>query len=160
MVEMAQHPVKLDNWMNEGIAFAIDRFEVSLPDCPIGRCPVMIGRRKPAYNTINKVMGRLNPVNHETHCYCGCTLRFFIKSVTCPISVLMFFLFMSVGIKRPRWDTPPCLLLGCLKWRCGPLTWVGRSVPRSYLHRVDSVAGWDSTNTIVYIQIKHIEGFA
>ena len=91
MVEMAQHPLKLDNWMNEGIAFAIDRFEVSLPDCPIGRCPVMIGRRKPAYNTIDKVMGRLNPVNHETHCYCGCTLRFFIKRVTCPISVLMFF---------------------------------------------------------------------
>ena len=62
MVEMAQHPVNLDNPMNEGVAFAIDRFQVSLPDCPIGRPPVMIGRRKPAYNTIDKVMGRLNRI--------------------------------------------------------------------------------------------------
>ena len=42
MVELAQHPVNLDNLMNEGIAFAIDRFQVSLPDCPIGRRLVMI----------------------------------------------------------------------------------------------------------------------
>ena len=48
--------------MNEDIAFAIDRFQVGLPDCPIGRRPVMIGRRKAAYNTIDKVMGRLNPI--------------------------------------------------------------------------------------------------
>ena len=62
MVEMGRHPVNLDNLMNEGIAFAIDRFQVSLPDCPIGMRPVMIGRRKPAYNTIDKVTGRLNRV--------------------------------------------------------------------------------------------------
>jgi len=62
MVEMARHPVNLDNLMNEGIAFAIDRFQVTIPDCPIGRRPVMIGRRKPAYNTIDKVMGRLDRV--------------------------------------------------------------------------------------------------
>ena len=60
MVELARQPPNLDNLMNEGIAFAIDRFQVSLPDCLIGRRPVMIGRRKPAYNTIDKVMGRLN----------------------------------------------------------------------------------------------------
>ena len=62
MVELARQPPNLDNLMNEGIAFAIDRFQVSLPDCPIGRRPVMIGRRKPAYNTIDKVMGRLNRI--------------------------------------------------------------------------------------------------
>ena len=28
MAEMAQHPVNLDNPMNEGVAFAIDRFQV------------------------------------------------------------------------------------------------------------------------------------
>ena len=62
MAEMAQHPVNLDNLMNEGIAFAIDRFQVTIPDCPIGRRPVMIGRRTPAYNTIEKVMNRLDRV--------------------------------------------------------------------------------------------------
>ena len=62
MAEMARSPVILDNLMNEGIAFATDRFQVSLADCPIGMRPVMIGRRKPAYNTIGKVMGRLNRV--------------------------------------------------------------------------------------------------
>ena len=61
-VEMARQPPNLDNLMNEGIAFAIDRFQVSLPDCPIGRRPVIIGRRKPAYNTIDKVMERLNRI--------------------------------------------------------------------------------------------------
>ena len=61
-VEMARQPPNLDNLMNEGIAFAIDRFQVSLPDCPIRRRPVMTGRRKPAYNTIDKVMGRLNRI--------------------------------------------------------------------------------------------------
>ena len=62
MVELARQPPNLDNLINEGIAFAIDRFQVSLPDFPIGMRPVMIGRRKPAYNTIDKVMGRLNRV--------------------------------------------------------------------------------------------------
>ena len=62
IVELARQPPNLDNLMNEGIAFAIDRFQVSLHDCPIGRRPVMIGRRKPAYNTIDKVMGRLSRI--------------------------------------------------------------------------------------------------
>ena len=59
------------------------------------------------------------------------------------------FLFMSVGIKRPRWDRPPCLLLGSLQWRFRPVMWEELSVPRSCLHRVDSVVGWDPTNTTV-----------
>ena len=84
MVEMARHPVNLDNLMNEGIAFAIDRFQVTIPDCPIGRRPVMIGRRKPAYNTIDKDMGRYGqshagPGNNETHCCCECTLRILLN---------------------------------------------------------------------------------
>lgn len=62
MAEMAQHPVNLDNLMNEGIAFAIDRFRNRIPDCLIGQRPVMIGRRKPAYNKIDKVMNRLDRV--------------------------------------------------------------------------------------------------
>ena len=62
MVELVRQPPNLDNLMNEGIAFAIDRFEVILPDCPVGRHPVMIGRRKRTYNTIDKVMGRLDRV--------------------------------------------------------------------------------------------------
>ena len=81
MVGMARQPPNLDNLMNEGIAFAIDRFQVSLPDCPIRRRPVIIGRRKPAYNTIDS-HGTIEsnydgPRNHETHCYCRCTWRFF-----------------------------------------------------------------------------------
>ena len=62
MVEMAHSPVNLDNLLNEGIAFAIDRFKDRMPNCPLGRRPVMIGRRRPTYNTINKVMNRLDRV--------------------------------------------------------------------------------------------------
>ena len=62
MVELVRQPPNLDNLMNEGIAFAIDRFEVTLPDSLVGRRPVMIGRRKRTYNTIDKVMGRLDRV--------------------------------------------------------------------------------------------------
>ena len=60
MTEMARVPPNLDNLMNEGIAFVIDRFKHQLPDCPIGQRPVMIGRRKPAYDTLDKVMKRLD----------------------------------------------------------------------------------------------------
>ena len=31
MVEMARQPPNLDNLMNEGIAFTIDRFQVRMP---------------------------------------------------------------------------------------------------------------------------------
>ena len=60
MTEMARVPPNLDKLMNEGIAFVIDRFEHQLPDCPIGQRPVMIGRRKAAYDTLDKVMKRID----------------------------------------------------------------------------------------------------
>ena len=60
MAEMARVPPNLDNLMNECIAFVIDRFKDEIPNCPVGQRPVMIGRRKPAYDTIDKVMKRLD----------------------------------------------------------------------------------------------------
>ena len=60
MTEMARVPPNLDNLMNEGIAFVIDRFKHQLPDCPIGQRPVMIGQRKAAYDTLDKVMKRID----------------------------------------------------------------------------------------------------
>ena len=60
MAEMARVPPNLDNLMNECIAFVIDRFKEEIPDCPVGRRPVMIGRRKSTYNTIDKVMKRMD----------------------------------------------------------------------------------------------------
>ena len=60
MVEMAREPSNLDNLMNQGIAFVIRKFQCRLPDTPIGRRPVMIGRRKASYDTIDKVMKRLD----------------------------------------------------------------------------------------------------
>ena len=60
MVEMARQPPNLDRLMNEGIAFVIDRFKHQIPKCPLGRLPVMIGRRKASYDTVDKVMRRLN----------------------------------------------------------------------------------------------------
>ena len=60
MAEMARVPPNLDKVMNEGIAFIIDRFKSQIPKCPIGQRPVMIGRRKAAYDTLEKVMKRLD----------------------------------------------------------------------------------------------------
>ena len=60
MVEMARVPPNLDKVMNEGIAFIINRFMHRIPDCPLGQRPVMIGRRKRSYNTLDKVMKRLD----------------------------------------------------------------------------------------------------
>jgi len=60
MAEMAKQPPNLDNLMNEGVAFVIERFSHMLPDCPVGKRPVMIGRRKRSYDTIDKVMKRLD----------------------------------------------------------------------------------------------------
>ena len=60
MVEMARQPPNLDHLLNEGIAFIIDTFKDQIPQCPLGRRPVMIGRRKPAYDTVDKVMRRLD----------------------------------------------------------------------------------------------------
>ena len=60
MAEMARVPPNLDNLMNECIAFVIDRFKDEIPNCPVGQRPVMIGRRKSTYNTIDKVMRRMD----------------------------------------------------------------------------------------------------
>lgn len=60
MTEMARRTPNLDNLMNEGVAFVIDRFLHQIPNCPVGRQPVMIGRREASYDTIDKVMERLD----------------------------------------------------------------------------------------------------
>ena len=60
MAEMARVPPNLDNLMNECIAFVIGRFKHEIPDCPVGQRPVMIGKRKPSYDTIDKVMKRMD----------------------------------------------------------------------------------------------------
>ena len=60
MVEMARPQPNLDRLMNEGIAFVINRFIHQIPQCPIGQRPVMIGRRKRSYDTLDKVMKRLD----------------------------------------------------------------------------------------------------
>ena len=68
MAEMARVPPNLDKVMNEGIAFIINRFVHQIPKCPLGQRPVMIGRRKRAYDTLDKVMKRLdlimNTISH------------------------------------------------------------------------------------------------
>ena len=60
MAEMVRVPPNLDKVMNEGIAFIINRFVHQIPDCPLGQRPVMIGRRKRSYDTLDKVMNRLD----------------------------------------------------------------------------------------------------
>ena len=60
MAEMARVPPNLDKVMNEGIAFIINHFIHQIPDCPLGQRPVMIGRRKRSYDTLDKVIKRLD----------------------------------------------------------------------------------------------------
>ena len=60
MVEMARVPPDLDKVLNEGIAFLINRFVHQIPKCLLGQRPVMIGRRKRSYNTLDKVIQRLD----------------------------------------------------------------------------------------------------
>ena len=60
MVELARPTPNLDRLLNEGIAFIIEKFKHQIPQCPLGKRPVMIGRRKPAYDTVDKVMKRLD----------------------------------------------------------------------------------------------------
>ena len=60
MAEMARVPPNLDNLLNEGIAFIIDRFKSEIPHVPVGQRPVMIGRRKASYDTLDKVMKRID----------------------------------------------------------------------------------------------------
>ena len=64
MVEMARVPPNLDRVMNEGITFVIDRLKNQLPDCSVGERPVMIGRRKRSYDTLDKVMKRLDLITN------------------------------------------------------------------------------------------------
>ena len=63
MAEMARQTPNLDNLMNEGIAFVIDQFKHRIPNFPLGQRPVMIGRRKASYNTVDKVMKRLDLIS-------------------------------------------------------------------------------------------------
>ena len=62
MAEMARVPPNLDKVMNEGITFVINRFVHQIPECPLGQRPVMIGRRKRSYDTLDKVMKRLDVI--------------------------------------------------------------------------------------------------
>ena len=64
MAEMARPSPNLDRLMNEGIAFVIDQFQYRIANCPMGQRPVMIGRRKAAYNTVDKVMKRLDLIHN------------------------------------------------------------------------------------------------
>ena len=59
-VEMARPKPNLDRLMNEGIAFIIDQFYGRFKEHPVGQRPVMIGQRKPSYDTVDKVMNRLD----------------------------------------------------------------------------------------------------
>ena len=76
MVEMARVPSNLDKVMNEGIAFIIDRIKHQLPHCPLGQLPVMIGRRKRAYNTLDKVINRLDLIYNTMS-----TMKFIVLDV-------------------------------------------------------------------------------
>ena len=60
MVEMSRPEPNLDRLMNEGIAFVISQFEHRFTNCSVGQRPVMIGQRKSSYNTVDKVMTRLD----------------------------------------------------------------------------------------------------
>ena len=64
MAEMARPRPNLDKLMNEGVAFVIDQFQQRFQDCPVGQRPVMIGRRKRSYNTVDKVMKRLDLIHN------------------------------------------------------------------------------------------------
>ena len=64
MVEMERVPPNLDRVMNEGIAFIIDRFRHQIPKCPLGQLPVMSGRRKRSYDTLDKVIKRLDLISN------------------------------------------------------------------------------------------------
>ena len=64
MAEMSHAQPNLDNLMNEGIAFLIDQFKDRIPESPVGQLPVMIGRRKHSYDTLDKVMKRLDLIHH------------------------------------------------------------------------------------------------
>ena len=66
MAEVARQPPNLDRLMNEGIAFVISTIKHQLPHCPVGQLPLMIGRRKPSYDTLDKVVKRLDLIMDVT----------------------------------------------------------------------------------------------
>ena len=66
MAEMARQPPNLDRLMNEGIAYVIGTLKHRLPRCSVGQLPVMIGRRKASYDTLDKVMKRIDLIMDVT----------------------------------------------------------------------------------------------
>ena len=62
MAVMVRQPIDLDQLLNEGVAHNIRMFISRMGELPVGMQPVMIGRRAPRYNTVAKVMARLNHV--------------------------------------------------------------------------------------------------
>ena len=62
MVALARKPTDLDLLLNEGVAHTIRMFLSKRSELPVGMHPVMIGRRARRYNTVKKVMDRLNRV--------------------------------------------------------------------------------------------------
>ena len=62
MAEMSRPTPNLDQLMNEGVAFILHGIHHKLNRFTVGQYPVMLGRRKPQYDTIDKVMKRLNVI--------------------------------------------------------------------------------------------------
>ena len=62
MVALARKPTDLGLLLNEGVAHTIRLFLSKTIELPVGMHSVMIGRRTQRYNTVKKVMDRLNCV--------------------------------------------------------------------------------------------------
>ena len=62
MTVLAGQPTDLDKLLNECVALSIRRFASKMRELPVGMQPVMIGRRLPRYDTVDKVMNRLTRV--------------------------------------------------------------------------------------------------
>lgn len=62
MVERCHEPINLDKLMNEGIAFSIEQSKSKLTELAVGMQLVMIGRRSRRYDTLEKVMTRLDKI--------------------------------------------------------------------------------------------------
>ena len=62
MAVLARQPIDLDQLLNEGVTLSICMFISRMSELPVGMQPVMAGRRARRYNTVDKVMNRLNRV--------------------------------------------------------------------------------------------------
>ena len=62
MVVLARQRIDLDQLLNEGVALSIRMFIARMSELPVGMQPVMIGRRARRFDTVDKVMNRLNRV--------------------------------------------------------------------------------------------------